>query len=183
MLFGKTEVFAIECSIAKESPRLREDAYGRFVLWVAGVAYGSLDECASNLIVPYNNMNERVSEHGSLVVPAVWALSDLDALRKVYDVVYCQDFSGPDVTRSVRLRAQYERLLLAPDASGAFDSGEIVVALEQGEAVRIIGGSLAEGPGPHSPDWATVLSSVQISRRDFYEITSSWMRWYREAHM
>ena len=174
MIVGDPTRFAIESGITRAYSRLSFLALGYFCIHVAGKRYGVLAPDATMLGCSFGEVEKRLAERGSHVVPfssesdggfigeSVYrALYAVDQEELTYFGMSCEPFTSMIYERNI---------LWAPDGDEAFDDGSFVLQFDVGERVRLIAFESAEGyriaPGSLADHW--------IDSDEYYEILRKW---------
>ena len=173
MIVGDPTRFAIESEITIAYDRLDLRGLGYFVIHLAGYSYGISDRDATLLACSFDEVERRITRRGLHLARFPDTLPALTVAAAVADAVY-SDSEVESVlgepreafTRSIH----HSHLLWAPDGDEAFDDGSIVLQIDYGQSVRLIGFRMGN---MYRPEEGT-LRSVNLPADTFYQVLSDW---------
>jgi hypothetical protein len=174
MIVGDPAHFAIESGITQAYARVSFLALGYFCIHVAGKRYGVFAPDASMLGCSFGEVEKRLVNRGSHLVPFA-SESDGELIAEaVYRARYAMDQEGAaffgmsceDFENTVLMRD----IMWAPDGDEAFDDGSYVLQFDVGDRVRLIAFKSAEGyrvaPGSLADHW--------INADNYYDVLREW---------
>jgi hypothetical protein len=175
MIFGNTEIFAIDTEVCEE---WHHSGIGWFTLIIRGLRYGVLERDASALGCSFDAISDRLSMRGGHVFSFanLEAAQIADALRLA---IYAPDgdarYDMPVPKEDFAAAVHESRIEWAPDGDEAFDDGSFVLQIDLGEMVRIIGFRSATDDYLHDP---ATLREVTLEADTFYRILQLCSEWF-----
>lgn len=173
MIVGNPTTFAIESEISIAYSELGLRGLGYFLIYVDGYSYGVREQDATMLACSFDEVERRIAGRGlhlakfSDTAPASFvANAVVDAIYSDSELETIMGEPREAFTNSIH-RAH---VLWAPDGDEAFDDGSIIIQIDYGESVRIIGFRMGEN---YRPEEGT-LRSVVLDADAFYQVLIDW---------
>lgn len=178
-LFGEKATFAIECEPHSDSPLSLSTRFGALSIWIGGHSFGSSTEYTCSYNIPYYFFDTFLRVKIDKTILNIDHLTPLEVLRTAYQIMYCLDHERVEDAniRSI-LRKIFSYIFFAPDVSGGFDKGEIVVLAynDNRSFVDLSGGAISFDPPYHVPEAVSLTTSVSVESGTFESVVKQWMQ-------
>lgn len=180
-MVGSRESFRIEWARHPDSGKWLRESFGRFQIWVADQVFGIGTDDATVILGICGHYRRVLGYRGSLG-RVIDESTGLHVLRECYRITHCATRFTDGMDRAAGQSTGDVGRMILTIGGEAFDDGSLIVKLDLGGMVRLIGGWI-KGPdrldprADNDPNWVVgPVSETMVPAPDFYGYLEQVMR-------